>query len=285
MGSVAIVSSLYKSTPIVRNLRLECRDGDKRIGWQLLAAHQHSSSRRMLDEPTRIKQSAMAPDCSGGSSWAPRSASHGVSVLARGPLFAIPARHSSRLGPPGAARNSDLRPAREMSSVSSTTRTSHIASSVIDPGCEPPFQVNPLLPELGWIAHARKFHRLIHSDFLHNGPWTVLSVMCSTHVGFGTRAPPLTQIHPPWEHRSVTRREIREIRIPPRLRHCKFCPCEAQQQDRSPVSLKILVTPVSCYRVLKHVAAGSPLTCRTASHTTRPACMYVCIIDKAASPT
>ena len=45
-------------------------------------------------------------------------------------------------------------------------------------------------------------------------------------------------------------REIREIRIRPRLRHCKYCPCDARRQPRSPVWLYVLVSPVSCYRVL-----------------------------------
>ena len=35
-------------------------------------------------------------------------------------------------------------------------------------------------------------------------------------------------------------REIREIRIRPRLRHCKWCPCDARRQPRSPVWLYVL---------------------------------------------
>jgi hypothetical protein len=38
-------------------------------------------------------------------------------------------------------------------------------------------------------------------------------------------------------------REIREIRIRPRLRHCKCWPCDALRQPRSPVWLKVLVSP------------------------------------------
>jgi hypothetical protein len=37
--------------------------------------------------------------------------------------------------------------------------------------------------------------------------------------------------------------EIREIRIRPRLRQCKCWPCDALRQPRSPVWLKVLVSP------------------------------------------
>ena len=43
-------------------------------------------------------------------------------------------------------------------------------------------------------------------------------------------------------------REIREIRIRPRLRHCKCCPCDALRQPRSPVWLNVLVSPGSAYK-------------------------------------
>ena len=45
-------------------------------------------------------------------------------------------------------------------------------------------------------------------------------------------------------------RQIREIRIRPRLRHCKYCPCDARRQPRSPVTVssEILITPVSDYK-------------------------------------
>ena len=48
--------------------------------------------------------------------------------------------------------------------------------------------------------------------------------------------------------------EIREIRIRPRLRHCKFCPCDAQRRPRSPVSSKILVTPGNSFSVANLLA-------------------------------
>ena len=51
----------------------------------------------------------------------------------------------------------------------------------------------------------------------------VLDVLLLVHVVFG--------------------REIREIRIRPRLRHCKCWPCDALRQPRSPVWLKVLVSP------------------------------------------
>ena len=37
--------------------------------------------------------------------------------------------------------------------------------------------------------------------------------------------------------------EIREIRIRPRLRHCKCWPCDALRRPRSPVWLNVLVSP------------------------------------------
>ena len=55
-------------------------------------------------------------------------------------------------------------------------------------------------------------------------------------------------------------REIREIRIRPRLRHCKCCPCDALRQPRSPVWLNVLVSPGSAY---KYYLRRGPLT---ASH-------------------
>ena len=51
--------------------------------------------------------------------------------------------------------------------------------------------------------------------------------------------------------------EIREIRIRPRLRHCKCWPCDALRQPRSPVWLNVLVSPGSDY---KYYLRRGPLT-------------------------